>query len=75
MNKCRAPIIPPLLVNNMFILNWSEKAKVFNDYFSKRCTPIINSSVLPPLNMVTYKRIDHIPIKSDAFKPQQCIRL
>ena len=31
MNKCRAPKIPPLLVNNTFILNCSEKAKRFSD--------------------------------------------
>ena len=33
MNKCRAPKIPPLLVNNVFILNCREKAKIFNDLF------------------------------------------
>ena len=33
MNKCRAPKIPPLLVNNLFILNCKEKAKYFNDFF------------------------------------------
>ena len=27
MNKCKAPKIPPLLVNNVFILNCVEKAK------------------------------------------------
>ena len=33
MNKCRAPKIPPLLVNNLFILNCRDKARYFNDYF------------------------------------------
>ena len=33
MNKCRAPKIPPLLVNNVFILNWRDTAKSFNDFF------------------------------------------
>ena len=33
MNKCRAPNIPPLLVNNLFILNCREKARYFNDCF------------------------------------------
>ena len=51
MNKCRAPKIPPLFVNNMFILNCCEKAKSFNDLFSKQCTPIINNSVLPPFTI------------------------
>ena len=31
MNKCRAPNIPPLLVNNLFILNCRENARYFND--------------------------------------------
>ena len=67
MNKCRAPKIPPLLVNNMFILNCNEKAKLFNDFFSKQCMPIIASSVLPPLNYLTDNRIDHIEIQCDEI--------
>ena len=57
MNKCRAPKIPPLLVNNMFILNCSDKAKLFNYFFAKQCMPIITSSVLPPLNSLTDKKL------------------
>ena len=60
MNKCRAPKITPLLVNNMFILNCREKAKLFNDNFSKQCRPITTSSVLLPLNPLTDKKNDHI---------------
>ena len=60
MNKCRAPRIPPIFVNNMFISNCSEKAKLFNNFFSKQCSPIINGSLLPPLNLLTNKKIDHI---------------
>ena len=67
MNKCRSPKITPLLVNNMFVLNCSEKAKIFNDFFSKQCMPIITSSVLPPLNSLTDKKIDHIPIQCDEI--------
>ena len=58
MNKCRAPKIPPLLVNNLFILISRVKARYFNDFFSKQCTPIINNSVLPALSFLTNKRID-----------------
>ena len=64
MNKCRAPIILPLFVNNRFILNCKEKAKFVSEYFSKQCTTVINTSVLPPLNLLTDKRIDHIFIQS-----------
>ena len=67
MNKCRAPKIPPLLVNNMFILNCREKAKLSNDHFSNQCRSITTSRVLPPLNSLTYKKIAHIPIQSDEI--------
>ena len=33
MNKYRAPKIPPVIVNNVFIMNCKEKAKHFNDFF------------------------------------------
>ena len=56
MNKCRSPKIPPLLVNDMFVLNCSEKAKIFNDFFCKRSVRIITSSILPPLNSLTDKK-------------------
>ena len=67
MNKCRAPKIPPLLVNNMFILNCCEKAKFFNNMFSKQCSPITNNSVLPPRNLLTDKKIDHISVQCDEI--------
>ena len=51
----------------MFILNCCEKAKSFNDLFSKQCRPIINNSVLPPLNLLTDKKIDHISIQCDEI--------
>ena len=44
MNKCKSPKIPPLLVDNVFILDCKEKAKLFNDFFSKQCKLIFNNS-------------------------------
>ena len=67
MNKRSTPKIPPLLVNNLFILNCKEKAKYFNDFFSQQCMPIVNSSVLPVLNLFTEKITDHISIKNDEI--------
>ena len=67
MNKCRASKIPPVLVNNVFIMNCREKAKLFNDFFSKQCTPIFNSTVLPTINFLNDKRIDYISIQSDEI--------
>ena len=67
MNKCRAPKIPPILVNNVFILNCKEKAKHFNEFFSKQCKLIANNSTLPQFNFITDKRIGHITIQSDEI--------
>ena len=66
MNKCRAPKIPPLLVNNMFILNCRENARLFNDYFSQ-CKPVINNSVLPILRFLTDKGMDDVIIENDEI--------
>ena len=63
MNKCRAPKIPPLLINNVFILNCREKAKIFNDFFSNQCRLIINNGVLPNFNFLTDKRFDQVSIR------------
>ena len=63
MNKSRAPKVPPLLVNNMFILNCREKARYFNEFFSQQCKPIINTSVLPSLSFITDKKNNHISIE------------
>ena len=65
MNKCRAPKIPPLFVNNLFILNCREKARFFNDYFSQQCKPLINNSVLPIFRSLTNKKINHVTIGND----------
>ena len=65
MNKCRAPKIPPLLVNNLFILNCREKARCFNDYFSQQCKSLINNSVLPIFRSLTNKKINHVTIGND----------
>ena len=62
MNKSKAPKVPPLLVNNMFILDCKEKAKLFTNYFCKQCTPIVTNSILPPLAYNTNERIDQFPL-------------
>ena len=67
MNKCRAPKIPPRLVNNLFILNCREKARYFNDYFSQQCKLVVNNSVLPILRCLTNKKIDHVTIENDEI--------
>ena len=47
VNNCKSPKIPPLLINNLFILICREKAKLFTDFFSQQCKPNINESFSP----------------------------
>ena len=65
MNKSRAPKIPPILHNGNFVLNCSDKAKLFNDFFAKQCTLMLNDSILPDFNFITETRIDSIAIKDE----------
>ena len=69
MNKCRVRVVPPLLVNNIFVLNCNEKAKHFIEFFSQQCTLVVNSSVLPPIHFLTTKRIDHIIVQHGEILP------
>ena len=64
MNKCRAPKIPPLFINNQFILDCKEKAKHFNDFFSQQCKTVLNNSVLPNLTFLTNQKIENISIEN-----------
>ena len=63
----RAPKIPPLLANNVFILNCRDKAKLFNDFFTDQCRLITSSCRLPTFNFLTDKRIDKILIRRDEI--------
>ena len=47
MNKCRAPKIPPLLINNRFILDCREKAKLFNDFFRNNVSLLLMTVYYP----------------------------
>ena len=69
MNKCRAPKIPPLLVNDKFLINAKEKATAFINYFSLQCTLLVNNSTLPDLHYLTENEISDIRITSEDILP------
>ena len=48
LNKAKIPIIPPLIENDIFVLDFTAKAEIFNDYFIQQCTTIDTGSELPP---------------------------
>ena len=62
------PVIPPLLVNNKFVMDFKAKLNIFNDFFSKQCTPVANRSKLPQNQVYfTNSRIDSVPFSYDLF--------
>ena len=65
MNNCRAPKLPPLLGKNTYILNCSEKAKLFYVFFSKKCIP--TTGVYYWSVLLTDKTIDHISMPCDEI--------
>ena len=68
MNKCRAPKIPPLLVNNLFIINCREEARYFNDDFHNDVNLLSIIVYYPPtLPFLTDKRINYITIENDEI--------
>ena len=67
MNKCRAPKIPPIFEGGAFFLHCKEKAKLFNDYFTKQCKLIVNDTILPEFYYMTDKRISSVSIESEEI--------
>ena len=53
----KIPAIPLLLVDGKFVSDFCEKANLFNNFFSSICTPIQNTSILPPFLHRTNARI------------------
>ena len=61
-NGKRVPVIPHLLVNNKLLTDFKAKANIFNDFFSKQCTPLANRSKLPENQVyLTNSRINSVP--------------
>ena len=72
MNRSKAPKIPPILVENTFILDCKEKAELFTTFFCKQCSLIFTNSVLPPLVYRTNARLNQIPISENDIVSLIC---
>ena len=44
----KIPAIPPILADGKFVSDFCKKANLFNNFVSSICTPIQNTSILPP---------------------------
>ena len=58
----KVPTIPPLFVNGNYVSDFSVKANLFNEFYASICTPIKNSSVLPPLRYRTNKKLSYFSV-------------
>ena len=47
LNTEKIPLIPPLLENGKFVLDFESKAQIFNDYFILQCTTLDTGSEIP----------------------------
>ena len=72
INRSKAPKVPPLFVENKFILNCKEKATLFTNYFCKQCTPVTTGSVLPALTYKTNERLEKFPISTNNIVSLVC---
>ena len=69
-NDSKIPLIPPLLVNNKIVSDFTEKANLFNNFFATQCTPLSNNSILPSaISFKTQSRLSSINFeKEDILK-------
>ena len=70
-NDTKVPLIPPLLVNNKIVSDFTNKAKLFNDFFATQCTPLTNSSVLP--STISFKT--HLGLNSISFEKEDILKI
>ena len=47
------------------ISNFSKKAELFNKFFASQCTPLLNTSTLPPLTSRMDKRLSSLKINEN----------
>ena len=63
LNNKKTPMIPALLVNDIIISNFSEKANLFNKFFACQCMSLENNSFLPPFYLKTKKSLLSLEIR------------
>ena len=69
-NDSKIPLIPPLLVNNKIVSDFTEKTNLFTDFFATQCTPLSNNSISPSaISLKTQSRLSSINFeKEDILK-------
>ena len=67
LNKAKIPEIPPLLENDIFVLDFKTKAQIFNDYFILQCTTIDTGSEMPNIATSNVPALASIHISEDKI--------
>ena len=67
LNKAKIPEIPPLLENDIFVLDFKTKPQIFNDYFILHCTTIDTGSEIPTLAASNILALASIHISEDKI--------
>ena len=67
MNKCRTPKIPPLLVNNRFVMISRDKARYFNEFSPISASLLLIIVYYLLLLFFTNKRIDYVTIENEEI--------
>ena len=60
LQKIKIPLIQPILSNGTFTTNVFEKITLFNNFLADQCTPINNSSTLPPFEYKVNSKIEDV---------------
>ena len=70
-NDTKVPLIPPLLVNNKTVSDFTKKTNLFNDFFAIQCTPLTNSNNLPPTRYFK----THLRLNSISFEKEDILKI
>ena len=66
LNDKKIPCIPPVFHNNKFVIDFKEKAELFNTFFAEQCSLPNNNSELPnSLLFLAEKRLSNVQILNE----------
>ena len=65
LNKAKIPEIPPLMEDDIFVIDFASKAQIFNEYFILQCTTLDTGSEVPNDLPVTASQLQEFIISDD----------
>ena len=72
-NDSKIPLIPPLLVNDKIVPDFTEKPNLFNDLFATQCTPLSNNTALP--SAISFKTQSRLSINFEKKKKKDILKI